>query len=1095
MFQRGSNLLHRRLTKLYSDTKQSYASANVTQATTNLPEDPEILDIRRQYQIQQDRLLAWGYDWTETNAAEVQGYAGGEVEIDKRLDQAGLTDLVAGVMSEIQKLLDESRRLQQADRYTRVLRSPKTGVIARKQESTTQQTKTARSLLEQLTTRIDVLYSLSQSRRTLSQEGDADRKPLLRDAETGSTSSQRGHETSPSLTSRKRSREDDDNSPTLNQLEGHPLFIPFEQFTFLAPTHSDSIDPPPYEETRSQKEERCLANMAKFNCSVLLIFVPLTTIDFEDDSSLPALLNRIHILKAEAEKLSSAHELSYQGHLPFVGFTAHWHRSRLGFAYRISCSTAMPRVQKSLTDILWSSLNRAEPSTPCLENRYRIAYNIVLALLGYFKNRTCHASLSSLNILYLFENSADVNPKQWDGIRSPILAPIPRPLEKSHDTEWPFPELMYHHPMDNVHTKGRLSIPAFAIYSLGLILLEIGLWMPIAKFWKSKYDRRSFSDRVSMVYVHNLASKCGNRYMRAVQRCLSAPAQLNSAEIEGNLEGIFVDANAFLLNIAQEMRTCCVLDDSGPPPSTDLEYFQADSLPASDLPQITDSERDVGQDSSMLDAPPTPMSLPDNDERTVRRDSNSLSKATVRERSPGPNLRKFPDIDIPQAHLDEWNMHLMPRLSKILQSALKGSPESCSVSLMMVGSNPESARTTICIQCHNTMRVEAALRQRFRPKRGWGVVILRGQIKRSGRRRKPGKRQQKQEAAALAQNKKLREQYFQERPVSGASIGAFKNGEHLPPVSFGGTILVDGEPFGMTVHHMLDDVSDDEDDINVPLRSAAPRKQIDDQVQRSNQDFLFMQVDEQLDTDPDFGELSLSGDSDSDTSTIRPDYSAFDEDGNEFWFLEDPPENDPGLQEDEGSESESSEGDEDTASLGDAPGIDPLDEDETPITQPAIDDVDEDFFPNEEDRDEDHLDSHSFGFVHASSGIRRLIIEDVKHEVDWALIKVHENRLRLDNQIMSDLIHPQQRQTKSGKLKHSTFYSEQQDGSEKSPNLAGVTPSQKLGGTEVHCCGRSSGFRKGKISQAMALVKLHGRHSFSSSWCVEGGFGGLSTFL
>lgn len=50
--------------------------------------------------------------------------------------------------------------------------------------------------------------------------------------------------------------------------------------------------------------------------------------------------------------------------------------------------------------------------------------------------------------------------------------------------------------------------------------------------------------------------------------------------------------------------------------------------------------------------------------------------------------------------------------------------------------------------------------------------------------------------------------------MCGASIGAFR-GEHLPPVSLGGIVLIDGEPYGLTVHHMLDapseDGSDDED--------------------------------------------------------------------------------------------------------------------------------------------------------------------------------------------------------------------------------------------------------------------------------------------
>jgi hypothetical protein len=46
---------------------------------------------------------------------------------------------------------------------------------------------------------------------------------------------------------------------------------------------------------------------------------------------------------------------------------------------------------------------------------------------------------------------------------------------------------------------------------------------------------------------------------------------------------------------------------------------------------------------------------------------------------------------------------------------------------------------------------------------------------------------------------------YQEKPQNGASIGAWIGDKHLPPVSLGGVIIVDDKPYGMTVHHMLDD--------------------------------------------------------------------------------------------------------------------------------------------------------------------------------------------------------------------------------------------------------------------------------------------------
>src|SRR5699024_3619614 len=111
----------------------------------------------------------------------------------------------------------------------------------------------------------------------------------------------------------------------------------------------------------------------------------------------------------------------------------------------------------------------------------------------------------------------------------------------------------------------------------------------------------------------------------------------------------------------------------------------------------------------------------------------------------------------------------------------------------------------------------------------WDLVVLRGDIQRSKvprkkRRRAPKSRPGTEETPAFTQEDL--NPCYQERPLCGASIGAFRNDEHLPPVSYGGAILVDGMPYGMTVHHMLEAPSDGEEDeeetgvADTPLRSA-----------------------------------------------------------------------------------------------------------------------------------------------------------------------------------------------------------------------------------------------------------------------------------
>ena len=182
VFHRGGNYLHQRLTKLYSDTKQSYEKAAETTASSAPPSatDPDVERLCRDFQVQKDRLLAWGLYWADTNATEAKASGGhGEVDIDKKLDQAGHGSVVADVMSEIQRLLAETANMQQPRPVKRVKRDLKTITNPDATESRTwsyHEIKEFRSRLQQLTTCLDVLYSLSESRRTSSHSSKLDRE-------------------------------------------------------------------------------------------------------------------------------------------------------------------------------------------------------------------------------------------------------------------------------------------------------------------------------------------------------------------------------------------------------------------------------------------------------------------------------------------------------------------------------------------------------------------------------------------------------------------------------------------------------------------------------------------------------------------------------------------------------------------------------------------------------------------------------------------------------------------------------------------------------------------------------------------------------
>src|SRR5271155_5064143 len=161
------SVIHRGLlSALYANTKKA-ASATSTPSTYS---DPDVESLRLELQTQQDRLLAWGLDWADTNAAQAQ--KDGHVEIDKKLDKAGVGDVVADVLSEIQRLLSQAGDIQ---RPTKKLRS-ESKIEQSEKHWTWHEIAGFRSLLEQLTTCLDVLYKLSDAKRTSNQGTKLDKE-------------------------------------------------------------------------------------------------------------------------------------------------------------------------------------------------------------------------------------------------------------------------------------------------------------------------------------------------------------------------------------------------------------------------------------------------------------------------------------------------------------------------------------------------------------------------------------------------------------------------------------------------------------------------------------------------------------------------------------------------------------------------------------------------------------------------------------------------------------------------------------------------------------------------------------------------------
>lgn len=376
-------------------------------------------------------------------------------------------------------------------------------------------------------------------------------------------------------------------------------------------------------------------------------------------------------------------------------------------------------------------------------------------------------------------------------------------------------------------------------------------------------------------------------------------------------------------------------------------------------------------------------------------------------------LRLYPQVPIPPEAIDKWNKVLMPSINCALRQFYRKNPESVEISLEAIGPSPQSTKPTVLVVCTSVGKVKSILHRKmsdlFDGTSEFGVKVCRGRVVRSRGDSPPANAE------------------FQERPQGGASIGAWVGYDHLPPVSFGGLVVVDDRAYGMTVHHMLDD-PDFSEPPAAPLRSAAY-------------------------------EYS-TGDSESEEYSCE---FSDEEDEGEY--------SDTELTSDEEDEEE----DEEFAEPGDIPGVEPGCGDGYVITQPAFDDVDEGFYPVPDSAAEDHVDSFALGTMYASSGIRRREEHGLLHEVDWALFEFRGARMPGGNSVprVGRGAHERGKGKGKGKGKHVLC-------------PTSVASTDSLPGLEVQCVARTSGAQTGRIHPSLTSVKIYGRATPSHTYQVTG---------
>ncbi|KAK3368479.1 hypothetical protein B0H63DRAFT_76605 [Podospora didyma] len=1065
----------RRLSRLYNDTKKSSDFVNREPVQNTAEADPEIKALHRKLRIQKDRLVTWGLEWSDPDQSA-------EVLIDSSLSKAGLSEVVGSIMSTIKDILAEAEPLWHSSRRLAGERvepdpPPRRGEKIR---LIVWDRNRFEDLVRDLTSSIDTLYDLSRTRSSYASNASAPLRQRLSKSSPfaealplfESTRIQTPQKIVPASLRNLRSMQAE---PMTELVDDHPREIVF-------------MNQQAYSELSQGSTGR------ESHAPLLLEYASFDPVYSETGITPPM---------ARFEKLSSGLQSepqrspgSWTGLPRLLGFFEDMDNSRYGLVYQFPRTFNPVSFEHLTRNPLYNLCSLADllarpDFEPKLEAKFRLAANLANTVFDMHARGIRHGNLIDENVSFC--NAVGTDP-EISGITQGEVD-IRRPLISAFDLfsdpesqEAPKTFSLYMHPLDPRNSSqspllNHADSKTFDLYSLAMVLLSVGLWTKLENLVPS-----GGAGGVPESLLDQLAIRCGTLYSKAVQACWNAvDIEMRGAHTaEQIVSHVHYKASRYL-------EACCILDgvsnleerlgdDLGEPrpeparlssavPQAESSKEAALSERPRGTPSATpiESKRDQWSNPADVESPVLPPATP----QAQARASTIIAPAEAPAKQPSAKLRLYSHVPLPPQVVQQWNTVVMPQINSALRHFYRKNPESVEISLESIGESPQRTKPTVLIVCTSVSKVRAILNKKlgnlFDGASGLGLKVCRGHVLRS-RNEFAGRSMANAGDDDDDEDITAANPGYQEQPHNGASIGAWIGDRHLPPVSFGGLIVVDDKPYGMTVHHMLDDPDQGNHtaataEADIPRSMARPQALPD----------LAAWYAEQYPSESD------------------PDSSGTEDYACEFSDSE----SDTYSESDITSEDSDEEDDEDDqyGEIGDIPGVEPGCGDGYIVTQPALDDVPDGFYPSPETANEDHIDTYRLGEVFASSGLRRRKDHTgMLHEIDWALFEFSDERLPEDNAIphVNALCAAQDHDQEVGSTLPRSPRSPRLPKSPKLPpgiptiRPSAVVPTSGLPGLEVQCMARTSGLQTGLILSAITSVKIHGRASPSQMYQITG---------
>ncbi|KAK6841297.1 hypothetical protein PG987_002157 [Apiospora arundinis] len=240
-----------------------------------------------------------------------------------------------------------------------------------------------------------------------------------------------------------------------------------------------------------------------------------------------------------------------------LGYTDDTANSRYGLVYkapgkRPTAEAAAAAATTCCATTLHALISSNDLKTPDLNERVRLAQTLAVALWSLHSLDWLHKSLCSNNILFFPAPSTSSSAEDTTTASTTLVPDISSPYLVGFDASRPEMDTdmsvasknpsildLHRHPKSLSGLARRPYCKSYDVYSLGLVLLEIGLWKSLQTYYKPHYSAERWRDRVVLpVLVPGLGNRTGRVYREVVERCLTAGDDISGEEAGQLMESV-----------------------------------------------------------------------------------------------------------------------------------------------------------------------------------------------------------------------------------------------------------------------------------------------------------------------------------------------------------------------------------------------------------------------------------------------------------------------------------------------------------------------------------------------------------------------------